>query len=287
MNKDTARALASSASVAQGVELVTAVGATAAEAMRARRDPAVVAGKKVRAARRRAQAWTAGAIVSGAVAATGTVTVIEEGLEAGAVGAMIFLVALFLWCVVGVVRAVVDLRARKKVLAALPAAAPQRPVVAGEIRPEMARLDGYSDGLRHLVGMIGIVEQDPGVRALRDEILDAADTSEARLRKQAMDLTGLLRARRSAPPAARVQLDGTVEVLRAQIHDGVAGYGELVSAASEAVAASRQLADQAGRPSTAPSAVGPLGPGTLHPELEQPIDQLRSLAAGMRELTQG
>ncbi len=31
----------------------------------------------------------------------------------------------------------------------------------------------------------------------------------------------------------------------------------------------------------------PAQQGTLHPELGQHIDQLRSLAAGMRELTQG
>lgn len=274
---------ANSAVVAQGVELVTMVGATASEALRTRRDPAVVARKKVRAARRRTQAWTAGAIVSGAVAATGTVSVITEGVEAGAVGAMIFLVALFIWCVVGIVRGAVDLRKRKATLAALPAAAPSRPVVDGVIRPEMARLDGYSDGLRHLVGLIGIVDQDQGVRALRDEILSAADVAEARLRQQAVDVTGLVQASRAAPPAARGQLDGTIDVLRAQIRDGVAGYGELVSAASEAVAASRGLADQTARQGVD----GRTGPGGLHPELEQPIDQLRSLAAGMRELTRG
>lgn len=278
---------ASGAVVAQGVELATMLGATATEALRTRRDPAVVAGKKVRAARRRAQAWTASAVVSGAASAAGGLTVAQQGVSAAAVVIMVLLIALFVWSVAGVARAGTDLRARKRVLAALPAAAPQRPAVAGELRPEMARLDGYADGLRHLVGMIGIVDHDPGVRALRDEILSAADASEARLRRQAVDLTGLLKARRSAPPSAREQLDSTVEVLREQIRDGVAGYGELVSAASEAVAASRRLADQTGRPGLAAGTAGPVGPGTLHPELEQPIDQLRSLAAGMRELTQG
>lgn len=274
---------ASGAVVAQGMELAGMVSATATEALRTRRDPAVVAGKKVRSARRRTQAWTAGAIVSATVTAGAVGNIVTDGLQAGSVGAMIFLVALFIWCVVGIARGVVDLRKRKATLAALPASAPTRPAVAGVIRPEMARLDGYSDGLRHLVGMIGIVEQDPGVRALRDEILSAADVSEARLRQQALDLTGLVKASRSAPPTARDQLDRTIDVLRAQIRDGVAGYGELVSAASEAVAASRALADQTG----GTGAGGRIGPGALHPELDQPIDQLRALAAGMRELTQG
>lgn len=282
MGKATVRASTTKAAVAHGVEMAAMVSATAAEAMRTRRDPAVVAARKVKAARRRVRVWTAGAVFFGAVAVTGTVTVIDEGVEAGAVGGMILLIALFIWCVVGIVRAAVDVRARKSVLAALPVAAPQRPAVAGEIRPEMARLDGYSDGLRQLVGMIGIVEDEPGVRALRDEIISAADTSEATLRRQALDLTGLIKAQRSAPPAAKAQLDGPIDALRSHIRQGVTSYGDLVSAASEAVAASRQLADQAGG---APPG-GPAGaPGPRHPELARSIDQLRSLAAGMRELT--
>ena len=289
MRKATARALTTSAAVAQGVELAALVSATAVEAMRARRDPAVVAEKRRRAARRRLSAWSAGAIVSGAVAATGAAAVFQGDHSSGAIGAMVFLVAVLIWCVIGVVRATRDLRSRNKVIAALPAASPTRPAVAGEIRPVMARLDGYSDSLRQLVGMIGIVDDDPGVRALRNEILEAADASEARLRRQAVDVTGLIKARRVAPPAAGAQLDAAVGSLQRQISDGVAGYGELVSAASEAVTASQNLADRAGRQGRdassggAPSTVG----GSLHPELDQPIDHLRSLAAGMRELTEG
>lgn len=282
MRKATVRGLTTGAAVAHGVEMAAMVSATASEALRTRRDPAVVAKRKVKAARRRVRGWAAGGVVSGALAATGTVTVIDEGPEAGAVGGMILLIALFIWCVVGVVRAAVDLRARKAVLASLPVAAPPRPAVAAEVRPEMARLDGYSDGLRQLVGMIGIVEDEPGVRALRDEIISAADTSEATLRRQAQDLTGLIKTQRSAPPAAKAQLDGPIDALRSHIRHGVTSYGDLVSAASEAVAASRQLADQTGG---APAA-GQLGrTDSTHPELGRSIDQLRSLAAGMRELS--
>ena len=282
MRKATVRGLTTGAAVAHGVEMAAMVSATASEALRTRRDPAVVAKRKVKAARRRVRGWAAGGVVSGALAATGTVTVIDEGPEAGAVGGMILLIALFIWCVVGVVRAAVDLRARKAVLASLPVAAPPRPAVAAEVRPEMARLDGYSDGLRQLVGMIGIVEDEPGVRALRDEIISAADTCEAILRRQAQDLTGLIKTQRSAPPAAKAQLDGPIDALRSHIRHGVTSYGDLVSAASEAVAASRQLADQTGG---APAA-GQLGrTDSTHPELGRSIDQLRSLAAGMRELS--
>jgi hypothetical protein len=290
MRKSAAAALTTSAAVASGIDLAGQVGATAAEMLRTRRDPAVIARRKRRAAKRRLKVWSGGVIGSGAATAVVAVTVVPGGLSAGAVLALIFLAALLVYCVVGAVRAAAELKARTRAVAALPPPSPARRAVAAEIRPEMARLDGYSDGLRHLVGMIGIVDDDPGVRAMRDETLSAADASEARLRQRAVDLSGLLKARRAAPPGSTEQLDAAADLLRRQLHDGVAGYGELVSAAGEAVAASRRLADQAGG-----SGVPALSAGTnaasvrdaQHHELEQQVDQLRSLAAGMRELTQG
>jgi len=288
MRKAAVRALMTNAAVGHGADLAGQVGATAVEMMRTRRDPAVIAERRRKAARRRLRAWTAGAIVTGAVATTGAVQVFDGvgTVDGGAIGALVFLVALLAWCIVGIVRSSIDLRARTRMAAALPAPQPPRPAVAGAIKPEMGRLDGYSDGLRQLVGMIGIVDDDAGVRNLRDEILAAADTTEARLRRQAMDLTGVLRARRSGPAEAVPQLDATAQSLRRQIHRGVDGYGALVSAASEAVAASRALADQGGVTGL-PSAGGQLGSGTApQGELQNPTDQLRALAAGMRELTQ-
>ena len=50
----------------------------------------------------------------------------------------------------------------------------------------MARLDGYSDGLRQLVGMIGIVDDDPASARCATRSSAAADASEARLRQQAV-----------------------------------------------------------------------------------------------------
>jgi len=290
MRKAAVRALTTNAAVASGIDLAGQVGATAAEMLRVRRDPAVIARKKRRAAKRRVQVWSGGVVGSGAATAVVAVTVLPAGVSAGAVLALIFLAALFVWCVVGAVRAAAELRARTRAVAALPPPSPARRAVAAEVRPEMARLDGYSDGLRHLVGMIGIVDDDPGVRALRDETLSAADASEARLRQQAVDLTGVLKARRAAPPGTTEQLDAAAEVLRRQLRAGVAGYGELVSAAGEAVAASRRLADQAGgsgAPALPASASSASVREAQHHELEQQVDQLRSLAAGMRELTQG
>ena len=287
MRKAAVRALTTNAAVANGIDLAGQVGATAAEMLRVRREPAVVARRKRRAAKRRVQAWSVGVVASGGATAVAAVSLVPGGLSAGAVLALIFLAALLVWCVVGTVRAAVDLRARSRAVAALPPPSPARRAVAPELRPEMARLDGYSDGLRHLVAMIGIVDDDPGVRALRDETLGAADASEARLRQQAVDLTGLLKARRVAPPGAAQQLDAAVDLLRRQIALGVAGYGDLVSAAGDAVAASRQLANQQGGSGVAINPAGPAataGDARQH-ELGSQADQLRSLAAGMRELT--
>lgn len=290
MRKATVRALTTKAAVSHGVELATMVSVTAAEAVRTRRDPAMVARRRRRAAKRRVRLWTTGTVVGTAATAGGAVVIATGGLSAGVVAALVLSVAFLVWSLVGLLRAAADLRARARIVDALPAASPPRRAVAGAIRPEMSRLDGYSDGLRQLMGMVGIVEDDPGVRGLRDEILAAADATETRLRRQADELTAVLRAQRNAPPDVSAQLDATATQLSGRIRDGVAGYGQLVSAASEAAAASRSLADRTARPGiTTPAvAVAPAMPaGSLHPELEHPIDQLRSLAAGMRELTQG
>ena len=287
MRKAAGRAMMTTAAVGHGIDLAGQVSAAAAERIRVRRDPAVQARKRRRAASRRLKAWSAGAVVSGAVTATGVAAVVDEGWTSGAVGAMVFLVAILVWCIIGIVRASVDLRVRTRALNALPAPQPARPVVAASLRPEIDRLDGYSDGLRQLVGLIGIVHDDADMRRLRDDILAAADSAEAGLRRQAQDLTGVLRARRSAPPGATTQLDATAGLMRRQIHEGVDGYGELVSAASEAVAASRALAEHGGL-GGAGLPTGQLPPGVVPGgELQSPTDQLRALAAGMRELTQG
>jgi len=288
MRRTAVRGMLTTAAVGHGVDLAGQVSAAAAEMIRVRRDPAVQARKRRRAASRRLKAWSASAIVTGAVTATGVASVVgDEGWTSGAVGAMVFLVAILVWCIIGIVRASVDLRVRTRELNALPAPQPARPVVAASLRPEIDRLDGYSDGLRQLVGLIGIVHDDADVRRLRDDILAAADSAEAGLRRQAQDLTGVLRARRAAPPEATAQLDATAALMRRQIHDGVDDYGGLVSAASEAVAASRALAEHGGL-GGARLPTGQLPPGAIsHGELQSPTDQLRALAAGMRELTRG
>ena len=62
MKKAASAALTTGAAVANGMELAGQVSATAAEMLRTRRDPAVQARKKRRAAKRRLAAWSAGAV---------------------------------------------------------------------------------------------------------------------------------------------------------------------------------------------------------------------------------
>ena len=132
MRKTAGRALMATAAVGHGVDLAGQVSAAAAERIRVRRDPAVQARKRRRAASRRLKAWSAGAIVSGAVTATGVAAVVDEGWTSGAVGAMVFLVAILVWCIVGIVRAGVDLRARTRVAECASGAAAGAPGCGGE-----------------------------------------------------------------------------------------------------------------------------------------------------------
>lgn len=307
MRKTAAELWSSGAVVEQGLDLAAQVGTTASEAMRARREPAQVARRRQRAARRRLRSWSAATVVT--VAGGAGLVAIGGGLSTPIIVALLFLSLILALCVVRGVRAAGDLRLRKRAVAALPPPSPRRAAVVGELRPAMSRLDGYSDGLRRLVVMIGLVEDDE-VLAVRAEVIAAADATEQRLRDRAGEASTLIRARRRAAADVGRNLDGTVTAMRQEIEDGVAAYGRLVAAANEAAHATRTLA-QGGSGLPAPSGTGPtaagrpvatpgrpveapgrpvatpdpVAPGHGAPELAGPIDQLRSLAAGMRELT--
>lgn len=307
--------------VEQGLDLAAQVGSTATEAVRSRREPAQIARRRQRAARRRRRSWSAATV--GTVAVGAGLVAVNGGLAAPVIVALVVLALVLALCVVRGVRAAGDLRVRNREVAALPPPSPRRAAVVGELRPAMARLDGYSDGLRRLVTMIGLVEDDR-VRAVRGEVIAAADSTEQRLRDRAAEASALIRTRRRAAAEVGGNLDATVGALRQEIEDGVAAYGRLVAAANEAAHATRTLASGGalasgdahglvepglgdavitGRPIAGPASVrparavsGPVPPTqttadpaapTMRaaPELVEPIDQLRSLAAGMRELT--
>ncbi len=260
-----ARSAAARSAAVRGLDLITQVGDTAAEAIRSRRDPAMVAQRRRVAARRRLSAWSIVALLLAGAGATGLVDVIGGDVSAASIGGLVLLTGLLAYALIGVTRAAVDLRARSLVIRRLPAAQPRRPAVTAAIRPLIARLDGYSDALRLVVGEVGVGGADQSMRSLREQTLAAADAAETRLRGQAAELTAMMRAGR--PPAGS-QVAAACEQLQRQIGIGIDEYGRLVAAASEAASASHALAVTAG-------ADGGLGYAT---------DQLTSLAAGMREL---
>lgn len=267
MRKATVRATTSRQAIGRSLLLANSVSGAATEALRVRRDPAVVALRRRRAAVRRTRIWGAGTVASGAVGTAWAINLASGGVTATGIGFLILAVAVLIWCAAGLARAVGDLRARTRDVRALPPPQPARQTVAPVLAPQMAQLDGYSDGLRSLLGMIG-VEGETSTRTLRADILSSADAVEVRLRRRAAELTRVLHAREIAPADARTGLEDTARLLAEEIRDGVAEYGRLVGAAGETVAASRSLAPQS-------------------PDLGESTEQLRALAIGMRELTSG
>jgi hypothetical protein len=250
----------------RGLDLVTQVGDTAAEVVRSRRDPALVAERRRVAARRRLVLWSLATLLLAAFGATELVDVIGGDVTAASVGVLVLVFGLLLYCLIGVAKAGIDLIARTRVVRRLPAPQPQRRAVAPTIRPLFARLDGYSDALRQVTGTIGVAADDSDMRGLRDRTLSAADAAEVRLRGRAAELTAMLRG--GKPPAGS-PVAATCAQLKQQIAAGVDQYGRLVAAASEAASASSDLAER-----VAP--IGGLGDAT---------EQLNALAAGMREIT--
>lgn len=251
--------------LARGVDAAGQVGTAAAEVVRVRRDPSKVAQRQVDRARRRVVAWSAGTLASGAWATVQVVDWVQNGLSAFIVVWLVFCLAGLVWMAPNLTRSIGDLRARRRALTALPPPQPSRPAVPGVVRPQMQRLGQLSDGLRSLVGLIGWIEDD-AVLTLRSDLITAADTAEVRLRRAAVGLGGLLKARDAAPAESRDAAHAVVERTIAQIDLGVEEYARLVAAATETVAAGE---------------VAPAGELTAH------SDTLLALAHGMREISAG
>ena len=250
----------------QGADLVSQVTVTAAEVMRCRREPSAVAERRRLAARRRLSGWSVTSLLLAALGTYGSITVFSGGGDAADIAALVLIVGLLVWCVLGAVRAGIDLRIRTRIVRRLPAPQPRRSAVASAIRPQIDRLSDYSDSLRELIGMVGIAEGDPGVREVRDQTLAAADEAENALRSRAAELTALLRMARTTGDRASVA--PTCSALTAEITAGVEQYGRLVVATGQAAAASRQLAGSTPRVD----------------QLADATDRLIALAAAMREL---
>jgi hypothetical protein len=252
------------AAMARGVDAANVVGASAAEFLRVRRDPAEVAHRRRRAAVRRSNIWGAGVAVGAASGAAVTVGVVQDGLTASTVFTLVLIVALLIWCVAGLIRSLVELRARNRAVALIPPPQPARRPVAAPIRAEIARLDAFSDGLRQLVSMLPRDGDVPSVPIRRD-VVGAADSAEQLLRQQAQEYTGIRKTAAGAPPDAVPALTRTADALAGRITSGVEQYGRLVAAATATVAASSELTAAA-------------------TDLDGPTERLEALAIGMREI---
>lgn len=237
----------------------------AGEMLRVRREPAVIAARRVQSAKRRVGLWSA----AGAVPAAGlAVQFVSNGAAAVASAEVLrttLYLALLVVCLVAVLRAATELRARRSLLRALPPPAPARTVVASRIRPQLTKLGEYSDGLRKLAGLTGLDPTSPLAAELRSDIIASADVAEKTLRARAAELTDLDRAAATAPTEARPGLRAVADTLAGEITAGVAEYGKFVTAVSQVVIAGRNMrADST--------------------ELSENTDRLRWLATGMREL---
>lgn len=265
----------------RGLDVVTTVKDTAAEALRTRRDPALVAERRRVAARRRLTAWSFAALILTALGTVSAIDVAHGSVAVTTIGGLVLAAGLWVYSVVGSITAARDLRVRTLVTRNLPPPQPARRVVTGEVRPLMARLDAYSDALRSGIGTIGADRVDVArrrartresvgsaqgaLREVRDDTLAAADAAEIRLRLQAAELSAMLRA---AGHDVGGPLASTCAEMRRDLEAGVDEYGRLVLAAADASTASRQIAVAAGA-----------GDDVLHA-----TERLTALAAGMREL---
>ncbi len=251
--------------LSRGVETAALMSSSAAEFLRVRRDPAEVAMRRRRAAVRRANIWGAGVVVGLAAGGALAVGIVHAGLTASAIFSIVLAAALTAWCVLGLVRAATELRRRSRAVAELPPPQPARRPVSSPIRPDIARLDSYSDGLRQLVSMLPAGAADAS--GLRRDVIVSADGAERLLRRQAQEYTGLRKTSAGAPAGARPGLENTAADLAERIRMGVAQYGILVAAATETIAATAHL-DRA------------------LVDLQEPTERLQALAMGMREITE-
>lgn len=248
----------------RGVDIANQVRDSAAEALRTRRDPSLIARRRLVAARRRLVGWSMTGVVLTAVGVTGVLGMVRDGVSATSVGALILVAGLWVYCIIGSVQAARDLRSRRALVRRLPPPQPARRPVSGALRPLIGQLDAYSDALRQT---IATVEADTGALwELCKDTLEAADAAEIRLRCRAAELGALWR---TATPATRTEIDAATGPRQNELETGIAEYGRLVLAAADVAAASRGLAAVA----------------TRDDGLAVATDRLTALAAGMRELT--
>ncbi|SFB46698.1 hypothetical protein SAMN05216266_112224 [Amycolatopsis marina] len=169
------------------------------------------------------------------------------------------------------VRAGMRLRTLKRVeLPASMAAPPPLPPTTSAARQPMERLRESEASLEELLTQLampvaGASSAVPEVSV--EQARETAGEAAAALRGLAARLQAVERGRDHAPAAERTALDAAVRTLREQLDDGLTGYGELVAAASRAVAASSG------------------GAGSARESLTDATDHLAGLAIALRELS--
>lgn len=169
------------------------------------------------------------------------------------------------------VRAGIRLRTLKRTeLPAAAAAVSPLPPAASAARRPMERLRDSEASLEELLSQLALPVDGAASAVPEVSVEQARETAEeaaAALRGLAARLQAVEGGRDHAPAAERAALDAAVRTLREQLDDGLTGYGELVAAASRAVAASSG------------------GAGSARDSLTDATDHLAGLAIALRELS--
>ncbi|MEU6644839.1 hypothetical protein ABZ863_20085 [Saccharomonospora sp. NPDC046836] len=160
--------------------------------------------------------------------------------QEGFVGAFSGLTAVVIFGVLGV-RSGLRLRQLNRTEVPARTEPPRLPPTSSVARKPMERLAESEATLAELLGQLGT--PTPGAAAsvpavsVEDAKATAAEAAAA-LRALATRIQSIERARAAAPASERAALGSAIKNLRAQLDDGLNGYGSLVAAAGRAVAES-------------------------------------------------
>ncbi|SER97174.1 phage shock envelope stress response protein PspM [Actinokineospora terrae] len=230
------------------------------EAIAGWRDPRAKALRQRRRAVRRARLWTATGLTTG----TGAV-VVETASAAPGIAVPALIGAAVVSGVAAVSTGFRAWRLHKQPLPDAPPAPVVLPARGSQAREPIARLGEAEDTLRELLTQLGA-----GALVPPDAVTEARTTgaeAASALRAVAARVQVVERAREHAPPLDRGHLTESIRALRAQLDQGLDGYGALVAAAARALAASSVA--------------------TPRHDLTDATDRLAALACALRELSLG
>jgi hypothetical protein len=230
-------------------------------------EPAARLGRQKRRTSRALSLWIVLTILSGLWALAGFYGLI--GATEGFAGAFGGISAAVLFAVLGV-RSGIRLHGLHHTEIPAATVAPPLPGAGSAARAPMVRLGEAEGALAELLRQLG-EPTSLGTTAVPEvSVEDARATAgeaAAALRRLALRVQSIERARAAAPAAEGPALDSAIATLREQLDDGVEGYGVLVAAAGRAVAASSG------------------GVATSREALTDATDHLAGLAIALRELS--